>query len=145
MPEFGFGSDMSASGVHVRPSSCDQVWPMRPDLVRTNACSDPSACTRMLGWMASMVSPGGDASGGVAVQVAPPSVERSKCTRHRLRASGASVLLPATMVPSASSTGLSLMGPRMPSGSRRGAVQWTPPSSDVVTMPHHRVGIGPTL
>ena len=41
--------------------------------------------------------------------------------------------------------GLFLIGPRMPSGSRRGADQVAPPSLDVINMPHHFSGVGPTL
>ena len=52
---------------------------------------------------------------------------------------------PATMVPSASCKGLFLMGPRMPSGRRRGVLHVRPSSADVITMPHHSRGLGPTL
>ena len=34
MPELGFGSEVSAIGVHVRPASVDHVSKTRPDLVR---------------------------------------------------------------------------------------------------------------
>src|SRR5437870_12465899 len=100
---------------------------------------------RMLGWMASIVASSADRSGGVAVHVNPPSVERSKCTRHLLGRSGDSVLLAATIVRSPSRTGLFLIGPRMPSGSRRALVHVRPLSGDVRVMPHHACGLGPTL
>src|SRR5438874_6322365 len=95
MPELGFGSGVSAIGVHVRPPSVDHVSKMCCDRVRPTAWSVPRGCTRMLGWIASMVR-SGDAGGDTDVHVSPPSVERSKCTRHLLERSADSVLLPAT-------------------------------------------------
>src|SRR5690349_12934006 len=145
MPEFGFGSDVNASGVHVRPPSVDHVSKTRCERVRPTACSRPSVCTRMLGWMASIGVDSVDGSGGVAVHVTPPSVERSKWTRHRLGRSADSVLLPATMVRSARRTGLFLIGPRMPSGNRRALLHVRPWSGDIRIMPHHVCGLGPTL
>src|SRR5262249_43969013 len=145
MPELGFGSDVSASGVHVRPPSADQVSKIRCDRVRPTACSLPPGWTRMLGWIASMAFPPDAAGGDTDVHVTPPSAERSKCTRHTLGRSVDSVLLPASRVPSGSSTGLFLTGPRMPSGSRRASLHVRPPSPDVRAMPHHVCGLGPTL
>ena len=145
MPALGFGSEVSAIGVHVRPASVDQVSKTRPDRERPTAWSFPPGWMRMLGWIASICVPSGGAAGTTAVQVTPASVERSKCTRHALGRVGVSVLLPATSVPSASRTGLFLIGPRMPSGRRRASLQVRPLSRDVRTMPHQVCGLGPTL
>lgn len=81
-------------------------------------------------------------SGAVAVQVWPPSEERSKCTRQP---SWPSVLVPETMSPFASWTGLFLIGPKIPSGNRRASDQILPSSFEVLTMPHQVLGLGPTL
>src|SRR5687768_15888396 len=97
----------------------------------------------MLGCIAPIVTP--SFSGGVAIQVLPPSVLRSKCTVHLLGRSFVSLLVGERMVPSASCTGLFLIGPRMPSGRRRAALQVRPPSVLVRTSPHHVCGEGPTL
>src|SRR5262249_38938529 len=99
----------------------------------------------MLGWMASIEVSPAVRSGGVAVQVNPPSVERSKWTRHLLGRSGDSVLLEARIVRSPSRTGLFLIGPRMPSGSWRALVHVRPLSGDVRVMPHHVCGLRPIL
>src|SRR5690606_8588335 len=80
-------------------------------------------------------------SGGVSVHVRPPSVERSMCTRHP----SCSVLDPDRMSPLASSIGLFFTGPITPSGNRSGVDHVRPSSVDVVTMPHHSEGEGPTL
>src|SRR5262245_60371301 len=103
------------------------------------ACSRPSACERMLGWIAAIVFP--SLSGGVALQVRPPSVDRSKWTRHPL----SSVLDPETRSPFASCIGLFLIGPRMPFGSRSAADQVRPPSADLMNRPHQALGLGPFL
>ena len=42
-------------------------------------------------------------------------------------------------------TGVFLIGPNTPFGSRIAAPQLTPPSFDVRFMPHHSRGLGPTL
>src|SRR5687767_1060094 len=147
VPALGFGrSSMSDSALHVLPPSSD-------DVVNTLPCRDrPSACSlfppapprnRMLGWIAAMVRP--SLSGGVAVHVLPPSLLRSKCTRQRLGSSSVSVLVGETMVPSASCTGLFLIGPRMPSGRRRASLHVRPPSVLVRSIPHQASGDGPTL
>ena len=93
----------------------------------------------MVGWIAPSVLP--SFSGGVARHVRPPSVERSMWTCQPLF----SVLEPETIVPLASWTGLSLIGPSTPSGSRAGADHVRPSSCDVMTMPHQALGEGPTL
>src|SRR5688500_9772978 len=98
----------------------------------------------MLGWIAWTVLPSAGPGTATAAHVAPPSVDRSKCTRHALGRSVDSVLLPLTSVPSASRTGLFLTGPRMPLGRRRGSPHVRPPSRDVRTTPHHSRGLGPT-
>src|ERR1043166_8372852 len=98
----------------------------------------------MAGWMASSSGPLGGA-GCTTVQVRPESALSSKCTRQRGTESALSVLLPLTMRPLGSRTGLFLMGPRIPSGRRVGAVQDRPPSCDAIHMPHQRAGLGPTL
>src|SRR4029450_11668885 len=92
-----------------------------------------------------MLGPSVAAGGNTAVHVRPPSVVRSKCTRQTLGRSVDSVLLPAITVPSASRTGLFLMGPRMPSGRRRASLHVFPASCDVRIIPHHVCGLGPTL
>ena len=43
------------------------------------------------------------------------------------------------------STGLFLTAPRIPSGNRLGGDQVLPPSTDDIIIPHHAVGLGPTL
>ncbi len=80
-------------------------------------------------------------SGGVATHVVPLSDDRSKCTRQP----SCSVLDPDRMSPFASCTGLFLIGPSTPSGRRRADAHVRPPSADVMTMPHHVLGLGPTL
>src|SRR5713101_10196917 len=52
MPELGFGSEVSDSGVQVRPPSPDHVSKTRSDCVRPRAWSLSPGCTRMLGWIA---------------------------------------------------------------------------------------------
>src|SRR5262245_41253890 len=99
----------------------------------------------MLGWIASIAGPSLDAGGEVVVHVEPPSVERSKWTRHTLGRSVDSVLLGARSVPSARRTGLFLIGPRMPSGNRRASLHVRPLLRDDRAMPHQRCGLGPTL
>ena len=47
--------------------------------------------------------------------------------------------------PSESWIGLFFAGPTIPLGSRVGVLQVSPPSPDVVSMPHHSRGDGPTL
>src|SRR5688572_22781056 len=49
------------------------------------------------------------------------------------------------IVPSASRTGLFLIGPRIPSGKRRASPHVRPSSFDVRIIPHHARGFGPTL
>ena len=117
-----------------------------PSACGRSPASVPPACMRMLGWMASMGaarrrSPA-DATRSMSCRC---RVLRSKCTRHVLGVCGVSVLLGAMMVPSASRTGLFLIGPRIPSGSRRASLHVRPSSADVRTMPHHSRGLGPTL
>src|SRR6267143_4799247 len=99
----------------------------------------------MLGWIALIGLLSGEADGNADVHVRPPSVVRSKCTRHALGRSDDSVLLPATIVPSESCTGLFLIGPRMPSGRRRASLHVRPLSRDVRAIPHQPWGLGPTL
>src|SRR5437868_3596075 len=142
MPELGLGNDESASTVQVRPLSLDHVSKMRPDRVRPTACSFPPGCTRILGWMAWSSVPSADAGGADDVQVRPPSADRSKCTRHVLGVPADSVLLPASRVPSASRTGLFLIGPRMPSGRRRASLHVRPLSREVRAIPHQVWGLG---
>ena len=71
------------------------------------------------------------AGGRDTLHVLPLSRVRSKCTRHVLGVCGVSVLLGAIMVPSASRTGLFLIGPRIPSGSCRAPLHVRPSSPDV--------------
>src|SRR5688572_23344617 len=97
----------------------------------------------MLGWIALIVRPSFRKS--VFVQVFPRSGVRSKRTLHLLGFSVVSSLVGQRMSPFASCTGLFLIGPRMPSGSRRAALQVCPPSVDVFNSPHHCDGLGPTL
>src|SRR5947199_75095 len=90
-------------------------------------------------------SPGSRSRTSADAHVRPPSVVRSKRTRHALGRSSDSVLLGATSVPSESWTGLFLIGPRIPSGSRRASLHARPLSPEVRTVPHHPRGLGPTL
>src|SRR3954471_6628837 len=107
-----------ASGDHVLPWSLDHVSKIRCDRVRPIACSRPFWCTRILGWMASISTPVAAGDGATFVHERPPSVLRSKCTRHLLGRSDDSVLLGLMIVPLVRRTGLFLIGPSMPSGSR---------------------------
>src|SRR5215217_3725450 len=147
MPALGLGrSSISDSALHVLPPSSDDVENTLLCSVRPMASSLlPPAPPRnsMLGWIAPIVVP--SLSGWVAVHVFPPSLLRSKCTCHRLGSECDSVLVGATMVPSASCTGLFLIGPRMPSGRRRASLQVRPPSPLVRSIPHHSSGDGPAL
>ncbi len=141
MPEFGFGNAAAVNALHVAPPSRDQVCASTPCLVRANACSTPPGCRSRLGWIAS--SPGPFPTGPSFVQVAPASRVSSKCVRQP---SGVpSVLEALSQTPSANSNGLFFTGPRMPSGKRRGALQVAPSSADTTTIPHQRLGDGPTL
>ena len=79
--------------------------------------------------------------GPIRSQVAPRSAERSRWTRQP----SCSLLEGLSQEPSASSIGLFLIGPRMPSGRRRGSDQVVPPSSEAMTSPHQRLGLRPTL
>src|SRR4029453_196197 len=98
-----------------------------------------------LGWIALISTPVAGAGGAVDVQVAPASVLRWKCPRPSRGRPTDSVLLGATIAPSAARTGLFLIGPRMPSGSRRASLHVFPPSREERSMPHHSEGLGPTL
>src|SRR6476646_9021546 len=147
IPAFGFGrSSISDSALHVLPPSFEVVENTLPCSVRPTASSfSPPIFSRkrMLGWIAPIVVP--SLSGAVADQFLPPSVLHSKCTCHLLGSACDSVLDGATMVPSASCTGLFLIGPSMPWGSRRAALQVRPLSVLVRSSPHHSSGDGPTL
>ena len=79
------------------------------------------------------------------VHVLPPSVLRSKCTRHLLGCSGDSVLVGLRSVPSASRTGLFLIGPRMPSGSRVASLQVRPAVARGARHAPPLRGLGPDL
>ena len=73
-------------------------------------------------------------TGPIFRHVFPPSRESSKCTSQPS-------VLPAVLdgeshPPSVSTTGLFLIGPRMPSGKRSGFVQVLPASEDDIVMPH---------
>ena len=87
----------------------------------------------MLGWMAPMRDRRRSRA-SIAVQVLPRSLLRSKWTRHLLGFSSVSLLVGQRMSPFASCTGLFLIGPRMPSGSLRAALQVVPPSSLVLQL-----------
>src|SRR5215831_6165063 len=141
IPEFGFGSDVAASGVHVLPLSEDHVIAITPCFVRQSASSPPPGGNTIVGWIASNPAP--LPIGPILSHVRPWSRERSKCTRHPCGPS--SSLEPASHVPSRKRTGLSLIGPSIPSGSRRGSLHVSPSSPEVFTTPHHSDGDGPTL
>ena len=76
-----------------------------------------------------------------SARCAPWSAVRSRWQRQN----SASVLDGQSSAPSGSSTGLFLIGPRMPRGRRSGADQLRPPSCERISMPHQRRGLGPTL
>src|SRR6185369_8020654 len=147
IPAFGFGrSSISDNALQVLPPSFEDVENTLPCSVRPTASSfSPPTFPRkrMLGWIAPIVVP--SLIDGVAVHVFPPSLLRSKWTCQRLGSECDSVLVGATMVPSASCTGLFLIGPRMPSGRRRASLHVRPPSLLARTSPHHSSGDGPTL
>src|SRR5438045_3360586 len=94
---------------------------------------------RNAGWIASIVLPSLRFS--VLVQHWPKSRLSSMWTNQP----PCSVLDPQSNVPSARSTGLFLIGPRIPCGRRRGFDQLLPWSSEVISMPHHFSGLWPTL
>lgn len=77
----------------------------------------------------------------VFVHVLPRSIVRSKCTRHP----SCSELVGHSNAPSASDTGLFLIGPKTPSGKRLGADHVLPASPEVISIPHHVLGLGPAL
>ncbi len=88
--------------------------------------------------------------GPMTSQVLPRSEDFSKCTRQPL----CSVLLGQRMLPSLSWIGLFLTGPikfGLPSPSMgslpsfRGFDQVWPLSVEVINIPHHWLGLGPTL
>src|SRR4030095_3629124 len=85
------------------------------------------------------------AAGCAVVHVTPRSVVRSKWTRHAFSGTADSVLLGASTEPSAIRTGLFLMGPRIPSGSRRASLHADPLPRDVRIIPHHSRRLAPTL
>ena len=94
----------------------------------------------MLGWIAPIFvgvverrrgRPGLAAVGGALEVDAPAVVLGARAGRGCRRSRAA--------------TGLFLIGPRMPSGSRRGFDHVRPPSVEVISMPHHSLGVGPTL
>ena len=95
----------------------------------------------MLGWIASIgfrrLAAGGAHDGprlaavGRALEVDAPARPLGRLGAAR-----------AMSVPSASWTGLFLIGPRMPSGRRRASHHVCPPSRDVRTIPHHVSGSG---
>src|ERR1035441_7066315 len=97
------------------------------------ASSFPFFKNKMLGWIAPISLP--SLTGGVVVQVFPKSLVRSKWTRQP---PSPSVLLPHRISPFASGTGLFLMGPRMPSGSRVGFDHVLPSSVEVVIRSEER-------
>ena len=89
--------------------------------------------------MAAMALPSLTAS--VRIHVRPRSPVRSKWTRQPL----SSLLEGHSRSPLASCTGLFLIDPKVPSGKRRGGDQVRPPSSLVMSIPHHVLGEGPAL
>ena len=101
----------------------------------------------MVGWMIQKSSPSVvlPARRSLRVQVRPRSGERSKWARQAGGSGASSMLEPASRLPSARVIGLFLIGPRMPSGSRRGSLQVRPSAADSMTIPHHSGGLGPTL
>src|SRR4051812_16380912 len=147
IPALGFGrSSINDSALQVLPPSFEVAENTLPCSVRPTASSfSPPTFSRkrMLGWIAPIVVP--SLIGAVADQFLPPSLLHSKCTCHLLGSACDSVLDPATMVPSASCTGLFLIGPRMPLGRRRALLQLRPSSALVRISPHHSSGDGPTL
>ena len=93
----------------------------------------------MAGWMAAKSLP--SFTGPIRCHFTARGSVRSKWTRQPW----SSVLLGHRRLPSASCTGGFFVGPRNPSGWRRGFDQLLPPSAEVMTMPHQRLGLGPTL
>ena len=80
-------------------------------------------------------------NGALLSQVMPRSAVRSICTRHP----SSSLLEGQSKDPSARVTGLFRTGPICPSGRRLGFDQLCPLSWEVIIIPHHREGLGPTL
>src|SRR5215510_4864272 len=139
MPEFGLGSAVALSLLQVLPLSSDDDSMIFPLRLRISAWSLPPSWKKTVGWITPNSLPSFIAS--VRFHVLPRSAVRSKCTRQAL----SSVLDGQRSSPSPSSTGLFLIGPAIPSGKRRGLLQVFPPSSEVISIPHHSLGLGPTL
>src|SRR5262245_29098369 len=139
MPEFGFGSAVALSLLQVLPLSSDHDSTIFPWRLRISVWSLPPSWKKTVGWITPNSLPSLIAS--VRFHVLPRSEVRSKCTRQPL----SSVLDGQSNSPSPSSTGLFLIGPAMPSGNRCGLLQLFPPSSEVIIIPHHSLGLGPTL
>src|ERR1017187_306326 len=138
MPEFRFGKPTASNALHFFPPSLDHVVAITPLRVRQRACNRPSRWKSTLGWMASNLFP--LSTGPMISQVLPESRVSSKCTCQP--AASPSVLEGHSHVPSASSTGLFLIGPSTPAGNRTGFVQLFPPSAEVIIIPHQVVGEG---
>src|ERR1700722_3269092 len=83
----------------------------------------------------------GSTTGPNFVQVFPLSEERSIHTVHE----PCSTEEPLTIVPSLKMSGLSLMGPRIPSGRRSSGLHVRPSSSLDLRAPAHVSGLGPYL
>src|SRR6476660_9699929 len=139
MPELLFGKVVAASGDQDLPPSSEWHAQILLALFERQSISiRPPGNVSSVGWMQLSFS---GSSTAIQSHVLPSSVERSTCTFQP----PSSVLEPATIVPSASCSGLSLTGPIKRSPSLRGGFQDSPPSADVVAMPHHCDGAGPTL
>src|SRR5262249_47584493 len=122
MPEFGLGRPVALSLPHVLPLSSDHDSTIFPWRLRISAWSFPPL------WKNTVreIPPTSFRSlmGIVRGHFLPKSAGRSKCPRQPL----SSALEGQSNSPLLNSTGLFLIGPAMPSGSRRGLLQVFPPS-----------------
>src|SRR5262249_6878669 len=130
---------VAASGDQDLPPSSEWLSQILLALLERQSISTrPLGNVSSVGWIQLSFS---GSSTAIHSHVFPSSVERSTCTFQP----PSSVLEPAKIMPSASCSGLSLTGPIKRSPSLRGCAHDFPPSVDVVTMPHHCDGAGPTL
>ena len=146
VPALGLGSAVSATGVHVRPAVGRPRLEDAPRPRAADGLQPPAGCTRMLGWIASIASPVGDAGGADIVHVAPAigrSLEVHAPRARPLRRLGAAareeraVGKPHGLVLDRTENAVRQAAARRP---RPPAVAWTPGPC-----PTRSAGVGPTL
>ena len=139
MPDWLLGASIKLMSLQVCPPSADHVVAMRPGVwskplrcalvgrVRAKACSLPSGCTSIVGWMQRHESV---ARGAVFVHSPVFMLYNSKCIFHPPASvdDGHTRLSPTIR-------GLFLIGPRNPSGNGSRSPHVRPPSRDLHTQP----------